>query len=469
MYNGREHGDSDKEVEAMKVGSAGSSYYQTLYQQTKTTNENATKLIMRGDSLNLSQAGLAISLGKLNVPDVPTAAPVEETNAALRDPTVRALKKAFEDMTRGLSEMKQLAEMALDPELTDLERIDLQIEMTKLQSRLFKDAHRLGLDLYPGAEGYTNIENALNVVCYEEDKMLAFLEQAKERIANGEYERGRGGIDISSVSVYIEPEPAPSLLDIVLDPEREDEVWPADKGSLRESEATNRDGEPLEPIFTGVDINFETLGQVAVTQVEQVEPVLLVALENSGPRSGGTLTKLSFKDRRISPDRLDEALHEIAGQTWNMETGILLTDLKSAILSVERIEKQMEELEEFKAEFANLVQNMPPEGYAGKGIEEEPLEWLDPDTSVNKSSLALVQEEYTTAFNNGTSSIVSSNKPMQREGEPERPSPTTRHDYRMRNPRNPLEAFAQKVDAFFKDKLFKKLGYSMKLETNEDM
>ena len=453
----------------MRVGGAGSSHYQTFYQQTKTTNENTTKLILHGDSLNLSQAGMSISLGKLNVPNVPAAAEISETNAALRDPTVRALKKAFEEMTRGLSEMKQLTEMALDPELTDLERIDLQIEMTKLQSKLFKSAHRLGLDLYPGGSSHTDVENTLNIICYEEEKMLAFLEQAKTRIAGGEYERSGGGIDISSVSVYVEPKPTPSLLDIVLDLEHKDEVWPADKEDLRETVVVTGDKVPLEPIFTGVEIDFETLGQVVMSEVVQVEPVMLVAEEDTGPKPGGSLTKLTFKDYRISADRRDEDLHKIAGSTWNMETGILLTDLKSAIRSVERIEKQMGDLEKLKAEFAKLVQSMPPEGYAGKGIEEEVPEWSAPETSVNKSSLALVQEEYTTAYENGTSSIISSNKPMQREGEPERPSPGARHDYRMGNPRNPLEAFVQKVDAFFKDKVYKKLGYSMKLEINEEM
>ena len=455
----------DKEVEPMRIENAKIPYYRAPWSPRKNPDdEKPSKLIMRGDSLNLSQAGLTMSYGRLSNAEAPAATASEGASAAYNDPTVKAMKRAFTEMGQALTQIKDLAELALDPELSDLQRLDLQTEMTKLQSKLFKAAHRLGLELCPDTEGYANIENTLNIIGFEEEKMLDFLAQARERIESADYVGSGNGIDISSLSVYTEPAPESPL--IHFEPDPEGAILPVDREGAEAIDETT---------WSGVEdpLSLKTIAPEGLSWIESpartngpkpFKPTVRPAL----PAAGGALTKLRFNDYTVSAERLDDALSEIAAKTWDMKTGVLLTDLKSAIRSNERIDAQMKEFEKLKAEFDKLMKTVPPEGYVGKDVEEEVLRWDVLRTSVNSSSAALVQEEYTKAFEEGTSNIISSNKPMQREGEPERPMPGAPHDMRMANPRNPLEVFAQKLDAIFKDKIYKKLGYSMKLEYNEE-
>ena len=440
----------------MKVGSAGSTSQPiSFYRQTKEANQNASRLMLRSDSLNLSQAGMMMNYGKLNIAGS-TAMAASETNAATNDPTVKTIQKSFEEMTQTLGELKTLSEMALNPELTDLERLDLQVKATELQTKLFKATHRLGLELYPGTGGHVSVERALSRIGWEEDKMMEFLLQAGEKIANGDYAHAGGGADISSLSAYVEPaEPPLSLTSLQSGQDLAGELW---KGGEDISQTPLPDeGDPLsqEPSITDAALSGTTLGRATVAQTAGKQKPAEQSTKTV--TEGGALTRLFFSDYRVSAaDRLDQAEAEAANPTasWDMKTGILLTDLKSATLSVKRIEKQMENLEELKSDFDKLVKAMPPEGYGQEITEEgEGPVWFVHETSLTRSSLILVNDASPT-----------------KEGELRRPSGPLEspHDIRMRQPGNPLEAFAQKLDTVFKDEIFKELGYSMKQMNSSD-
>ena len=373
----------------MQVDSTGStSQSLSFYRQTKEANRNTSRLILRGDSLNLSQAGMMMNCGKLNVTGGTAAAATVKTNAAQNDPTVKTIQKSFEEITQTLDKLKTLSETALNPELTDLERLDLQVEATKLQTKLFKAAHRLGLELYPGTGGHVSIERALSRIGWEEDKMMEFLTQAGEKIASGDYTRAGGGADISSLSVYEEP-PLPRA-DLVLDPEHEDTLWMDGVDIFQTPQTTQPDEDDLllqEPVITDVALGGTTLAGIAAAPKPAGQAAKTVA-------EGGSLTKLLFNDYRVSAAaRLDQAETEAAdpSTSWIMQTGILLTDLKSTTLSVKRIEKQIERLEELKANFDKLVKNMPPEGYGTANVEDQP-EWYVHETSLTRSSYLLADD-----------------------------------------------------------------------------
>lgn len=123
---------------------------------------------------------------------------------------LKFVDKAISNIGKTLEEMKTLSMMGQNKDLSDEDRIDLQIQMVKLQSQLFKDTHRMSLEA--AGKTYSHIEQSMSLQINEgEELLIAMMENVKKRIAEGEYTPREDGIDLSEFTFtkfthFLDPE-----------------------------------------------------------------------------------------------------------------------------------------------------------------------------------------------------------------------------------------------------------------------
>jgi len=119
--------------------------------------------------------------GKLRVQGNPVTA--ESVTKPGDDKTLRMMEEQMSVVGRILAQQKNLAEMAKDETLSDLDRMDLQIEMSELQRKLTAETRRLSMQLagMSPSEIYKELAPLLSPSTEQ-----GMLERARERIVNGE-------------------------------------------------------------------------------------------------------------------------------------------------------------------------------------------------------------------------------------------------------------------------------------------
>ena len=302
---------------------------------------------------------------------------------------LKLLDKAVSNIGKTLEDMKTLSMIAEREDLTDEERIDLQIQMINLQAQLFKDTYRMGLEIagqYSGETPGKTSGNAEKILSHEingaKDILIAMMEKMKERIASGDYTPRTDGVDLSD--------------------------------------------------FTMVKFFY------------------FVDEETGEAKRVGTATRLSFKggaaDMGLDAEILDDL--DLSRSNAN-RLGVAVTNIACAKESTERIQKQIDDLVEFKKEFAEFYANVPEEGYYKDDGE-----------------LVFTGGDGRTGY--GAYSVYSKTEILNRDwSSPAVISPDEYGsgvmggaDVRIKRPRDKIEAFIQKADAFFKDKIFDFLGIS---------
>jgi hypothetical protein len=152
---------------------------------SKQQGASAANYRAKTDSLHIS------GMGKLHIRG-------EETGGKTLDPWARVtggnadihLQLADKHISRAgnlLEQMKTLAESAQNEALSDLERIDMQIEMGRLQHQLDEETLRMENTLMREAARRYGLPGAvIQVESYEDSKAYKMLERARERIVSGE-------------------------------------------------------------------------------------------------------------------------------------------------------------------------------------------------------------------------------------------------------------------------------------------
>lgn len=103
------------------------------------------------------------------------------SSATETDPNIRLMNRSIKEVGNLLEEMQTLAEQALDESLSEENRIDLQIQMTRLQAQLFKKTYAMSLELASKSSGNFNM-NQLNSIDYDEKLTLKMLERKRKRL-----------------------------------------------------------------------------------------------------------------------------------------------------------------------------------------------------------------------------------------------------------------------------------------------
>lgn len=132
--------------------------------------------ITNGDDMAISSLGSNLA-GKIRFKtDFSILSSATETN-----PNIRLMNRSTKEVGNLLEEMQTLAEQALDESLSEENRIDLQIQMTRLQAQLFKKTHTMSLELASKSSNNFNM-NQLNSIDYDERLTLKMLERKRERL-----------------------------------------------------------------------------------------------------------------------------------------------------------------------------------------------------------------------------------------------------------------------------------------------
>ncbi len=360
------------------------------------------------DELRLSNAALSIQGRLLEHNNAVSQWDNQVTQGDAR-PAVEPLKsvdQAISDIGKTLEEMKTISMLAENEDLTDEERIDLQIQVIELQSKLFKDTHRMSLEERFKATGKNPLEagDALSFQIDESAELLiAMMEKMKTQVAKGEI--SAEGIDLSDFTLVRSMD--------VLDFETGEKTR-----SIRASAL----------VFKG-DPEASDTGLSAATLRE-------LDLANSGATS----------------------------------LGVVVLDAKSAEKSTKRIQQGIDALQKLKDDMAQFSQGVPEEGYGDNGEELEMSIGkgvsMDGDTPVlfSQHSMEELQKMGNTtaagAFSVYSAEDLLAPGPKEELPNPEPIKPVTDLDVRIHKPRHAMDAFIQKADDVFKDKIFKILGFS---------
>ena len=395
----------------------------------------------------------------------------EKVAAGSNDPYIQKIDNAISKIGKTLEEMKELSQLAEDETLSAEERIDMQIAMTRLQSKLFKETYRFGMEL-SGEHSSGQIERALNAITYSESELIDLLLYGKEKLANGSYTLDGDGVDLSGLSKYTSHagENDSGYYHTEYDSAKMEEF-------LRNILSQNPSDFPdqAKEAFQGFDTpgGKSGIGMVDVGGMSLDEIVAghmngsLKGSPTSGTRraspssqSGylGTIKRLAYNGRKITAgSRLDEAetakSDPSASQT--ITTGILLLDRSSAQEGTKRIDGQLKDLAKMKNELKDLANETPTQSYETFA----PLEMMaGPDTLARNVPYADFQDKM-------FSEQIVKNPVVDGERNgvdlPTLLGDGLSHDQRIKTVRNPIDAFMQRADSFFKDKVFKKLGFSM--------
>ena len=171
----------DKEVDTMRIVPAA--YTHDSAPLTRTQGDNATRsLVISGASLNVdffsfSRTGLALgnlsTMNDLSIWD-------SKVTAADDDDSLKLMDKSIAEVGGILEQMRSLSELAEDEELTELDRIDMQIDMQRLQNKLAVATRKMSLRM-SGQDG-----NDSNMEEFVHNNGIDRLLRARERILNGE-------------------------------------------------------------------------------------------------------------------------------------------------------------------------------------------------------------------------------------------------------------------------------------------
>ena len=436
-------------------------------QKTGTSSIAKTTIALRqNDGYNFTNVGMG--MGKLTSSSTQWD---EKVAAGSNNPHIRKIDSAISKIGKTLEEMKELSKMAEGDSLSAEERIDMQIAMTRLQSKLFKETYRLGLEA-SGEHSSGQIERALNAITYSESELIDLLLYGKEKLANGSYTPDENGVDLSGLSKYTSHtgENDPDYYHTEYDSAKMEEF-------LRNILSQNPSDFPdqVKEAFQGFDApgGKEGIGMVAVGDMSIDEIVAghmngsLKGSPTNGTRraspssqSGylGAIKRLAYNGRKISAgSRLDEAetakSDPSASQT--ITTGILLLDRSSAKEGTQRIDKQLKDLAKMKGELKDLVDDTSAQNHETSA----PLEMTaGPDTLARSVPYVDFQDKM-------FSEQIIKNPVVDKERNgvdlPTLLGDGLSHDQRIKTVRNPVDAFMQRADSFFKDKIFKKLGFSM--------
>lgn len=195
------------------------------------------------------------------------------------------------------------------------------------------------------------------------------------------------------------------------------------------------------PRADGVDLSDFTLVEYLYPEDEETGEVIQVA----------TATRLFFKgsaaDLGLDAPLLDKL--DVSRSNGNY-LGVAITNVACAKESTERIQKQIDDLSEFKKEFAEFYANVPEEGYPDDGRELKfELGRNGHDTGAGAYSVVPTSE-----LERLRRSAIGFTAPTPEE----HGIPGTSADMRIERPRNEMDAFIKKADSFFKDNIYSYLG-----------
>ena len=169
-------------VIAMRIGNDSVSRIPSTYARPHNWEGPQRHVIsgaaLRRDAVTLSGAGLARA--NLRARDEIS---LWGTGAASSDPAINLMEESIAEVGNLMEEMRALSKTAEDEELTDLDRIDMQIQMQRLQNKLAKATGVMGLRMSGASEG--EIAKG-NDPIFLETNGIAPLLRARERIMNGE-------------------------------------------------------------------------------------------------------------------------------------------------------------------------------------------------------------------------------------------------------------------------------------------
>jgi hypothetical protein len=144
--------------------------------QTQTTGGVSSNFAFSGTHLNISEAGMSLA-GKLRISGEKISSPGTEANL---------MTQITSEVENILKKMKILASTAEDETISDERRIDMQIQMTKLQTQLYKKIYGMSLELASkGGNGNFSV-NLVNAVDYDENMTIKLLERERIRLVNDE-------------------------------------------------------------------------------------------------------------------------------------------------------------------------------------------------------------------------------------------------------------------------------------------
>jgi hypothetical protein len=147
------------------------------------------------DSLSISGYGVTLA-GKLH------------SNEPSSDTEVNLMERTISEVGKILKKMKTLSTAAEDESISDEERIDMQIQMTKLQSQLYKKTYGMSVEIASKGGNRNFNTNLLNAIDYDESMTIKLLERERARITNGgAFESGDQLLLEQRVPIRIENDP----------------------------------------------------------------------------------------------------------------------------------------------------------------------------------------------------------------------------------------------------------------------
>ena len=281
--------------------------------QTKTLAWNRQTSLTH-DALSLSGIG-----GRLSIKGQPVAPWDDAVTNASDEEALRLIDESISAVGKILEDMKKAAEIGEDETLTDLDRIELQIEMSRLQERLSVETRRMSMRM----AGQTEEEIAKNLSQFNDTakNQIELLNRARDRILNGDAWDVRESYELNLVPKET----------IVISPEGR-ETFPAVEGEQGKEFVLPDYYNPQDVvILKNHDWNG---GQMVVTDDEKV-PSLREILES--------------------------------------QNALILMDADSAAEAVGKIEAQLQDLAKMREQFASVVAERRAELQAESAGMAEPL------------------------------------------------------------------------------------------------
>lgn len=357
-------------------------------------NPNSFVISSSKDSVNVSKMG-----GRLGTQgnffirwDRPITKPGD-------DPALKLMDKSISSVGRVLEQMRSIAELAQDERLSDLDRMDLQIEMDRLQKQVTVETHRMSLVMAGKSE--REISELLEGA--ESQQENGVLQRARERILKGE-------------------------------------KWDV--------------AEKLEPIMELKEVHVITAGERKVFQIQKGESFELPS--EIDPKDSVILKIHDWARSEfvVTDDKSEPTVR----QQLEMGSNILLMDAKSAEKGRERIEKQLDELLKTREAFAQfyvknadeLQQADQGDGGLSHAEVEELASSANQDRMERESQLS---ENLSESLNEGQEKKIHSRLGLMVY--------SNELDPRLVRPQNRTGAMFAKIESLFKDKIARALGLNV--------
>ena len=251
-------------------------------------NRSNPFLISSSDKVSLSKIGTQLGLqGHVFIRwDKTVTKPGDDMALRLIDNSISSVGKVLE-------QMRSLSVLAQDESLTDLDRMDLQIDMERLQKKLTKETYRMSLVLSGRSE--KEISDMFEEQVFQPDGDM--LGRARERIINGE-------------------------------------KWDV--------------AEKFEPVMVLKEVHVTTPENQFVVQIEDGKSFELPPDLNPKDTIVSKIHEWIGGGFSVTEDKSVPTVSE----KLEMNRSILLMDARSAAKGTERIEKQIDDLLKMRAEFA---------------------------------------------------------------------------------------------------------------------